>query len=284
MTYEMRTPTIALDEHELRSLRRWLNQFATVNGRDIFLQRAPLDFARPAYVLKEIDRRPLDRGRSMTAEETDWQLEILTTDFWDTKRETSEIRQRLLQSLRVPLYLWSWQFPPATVEELSGQGSLPAGEVSVRVSAVSHDSEESLASTAVAVTVASGSAVRVSWTPWPRGATVAKEYRVYAGASGAETLEQTIIDPGDGLPLFSDLTALAGGGSTPPASSVFFANRYLRIEPEQVSSRIMEHPSADDVFNGYVTFRTCVESVRIARPGDTPKPAVGSVTTTLEVN
>jgi hypothetical protein len=283
MTYEVRTPTIALDEHEIRSLRRWLNQMVTVNGRDIFLQRAPADFTRPAYVLKEIDRNPVDRGRSLTMDETDWQIEILTEDFWDTKRQVAEIRQRLLQVGRVPLYLWGWQYPDITIEELPGLGSLPAGQVSVGVSAVNHEDEESLLSNTVQLTVALDSAIRVSWTPWPRAVPVAKEYRVYAGVLDAETLETTVADPGSRLSVFHDITSLVGGGASPPTSSVFFANRYLRVPHNQVQSRMMEHPAADGVFNGIVSFRTLVESVRIAQPGIAPVREIGTVTKTVEV-
>ena len=82
MTYPVRTQTIALDEHELRSIRRWMNQMVTINGRDIFLQRAEGEFKRPAYVLKEVERKIIDRGRSMTMDQTDWQIEVLAESFW----------------------------------------------------------------------------------------------------------------------------------------------------------------------------------------------------------
>ena len=107
---------------------------------------------------------------------------------------------------------------------------------------------------------------------------------MYAGASGAETMEATVADPGKRLSVFHDLTSLAGGGSQPPSSSVFFANRYLRIDPSEVTSRMMEHPSADGVFNGSVSFRTITESVRQARPGQAPVREIGTVTTAMEVN
>jgi hypothetical protein len=200
------------------------------------------------------------------------------------KREIAEIRQRCLQSTRIPLYLWSWQYPDIYIEELLGQGSLPAGEVSVGVSAVNHEDEESLVSNTVQLTVVVNSAVRLSWTPWPRGVSVAKEYRVYAGASGAETLEATITDPGKRLSVFHDLASLAGGGVSPPSSSVFFANRYMRVPPEDVSSRGVEHPAADGVFNGFVSFKTFTESVRIAKSGATSlEPEIATITKTVEV-
>lgn len=107
---------------------------------------------------------------------------------------------------------------------------------------------------------------------------------MYAGASGAETLEATVADPGKRVSVFSDLLSLAGGGASPPSSSIFFANRYLRVVDDQVSSRVLEHPSADGVFNGSVSFRTRVESARIQRPGAVPDREIGTVTQTLEVS
>jgi len=283
MSYPVRTQTIALDEHELRSLRRWLNQMVTVNGRDIFLQRAPSDFSRPAYVLKEIDRQPIYRGRSMTVDQVDWQIEVLGEDFWTVKQEVAEIRQRFLQSSRVPLYLWGWQYPDVFVEELVGVGTLPAGEVSVGISAVNYEGEESLISDTVQITVALNSAVRVSWTPWPRSVPVAKEYRVYAGANGVETLEATVADPAKNLNVFHDLTSLAGGGASPQSSSVLFSQRYLRVITNEISVRTAEHPAADGIFNGYINFRTLTESQRIARPSVTPEQEIATVTKTVEV-
>jgi len=50
-----------------------------------------------------------------------------------------------------------------------------------------------------------------------------------------------------------------------------------------VTSHVEEHPALDGVFNGFIEFRTLVESVRIARPGDVPQREIGTVTTDLEV-
>lgn len=282
MTYEMRTQTIALDEHEMRSIRRWLNEMESVNGKDIFLQRAPDDFQRPAFILEEIDRRTEDRGRSFTAEKTDWQIEVMTEGFWDAKRLVAEIRQRALQSCRIPLYLWGWRFPGVSVVELPGQGSLPAGEVSVGITAVNYEDEESLICTPEVITVAAGSAIQVSWIPWPRGVPVAKEYRVYAGALDAEKLEATVADSGKRISAFHTISSLAGTGAAPPTTSVFFANRYIRVDDE-VRSHVDEHPQVDGVFNGFINFSAQVESVRIARPGEAPKHEIETVTKDVEV-
>lgn len=289
MTYAFATPTIGLDEHEMRSIRRWLNEFAIVLGppqRDIWLQRPPADFDRPAYLIKEVDRQDEDRGRSMTVSVVDWQLEVLLDErdagsgFWEVKREVAEIRQRLLQSLRIPLYLYGWEFPSTmTLEELPSAGALPAGEVSVGLTAVSHLDEESLMGTTQQITVALNSAVRVIWERWPRGASLSKEFNVYAGAITSETLEQSAIaDPDKRVVVEMIITNLAGGGAAPPTSSVFFANRYLRIDTDSIKSRVMEHPAADGLFNGIITFRTMTESVRIATPAGVPARTIGTVT------
>ena len=286
MTYPLRTPTIGLDEHEMRSLRRWLNEFATTAGRDIWLQRPADDFDRPAYLIKEVDRQDEERGRSMVVSVVDWQIEVLLDerdaagDFWSVKRETAEIRQRLLQSLRIPLYLYQWRFPSTmTLEELPSAGTLPAGEVSVGLTAVSHEDEESMMSDTQQITVALNSAVRVIWERWPRGASLSKEFNVYAGAITSETLEQAAVaDPDRRVAVEHILTSLAGGGANPPSSSVFFANRHMRVDHDSIKSRVMEHPAADGLFNGIITFRTMTESVRIATPAGVPERTLGTVT------
>ena len=190
-----------------------------------------------------------------------------------------------MQVSRIPLYLWGWSPPDIWLEELPGAGSLPAGEVSVGITAVNNEDEESLLTTTAQITVALNSAVRIVWTPWPRSVPVAKEFNVYAGAITAETLEVAAVPtPGTRKSfVFTDLASLAGGGASPPSSSIFFANRYLRVQEDQVTSRMMEHPALDDVFNGFVGFRTEVESVRIARPGAIPEREIGTVTIDLEV-
>lgn len=286
MTYPLRTPTIGLDEHEMRSLRRWLNEFATTAGRDIWLQRPAEDFDRPAYLIKEVDRQDEERGRSMVVSVVDWQIEVMLDerdaagDFWAVKRETAEIRQRLLQSLRIPLYLYQWRFPSTmTLEELPSAGTLPAGEVSVGLTAVSHMDEESMMGDTQQITVALNSAVRVIWERWPRGASLSKEFNVYAGADTSETLEQAAVaDPDKRVAVEHTLTSLAGGGANPPTSSVFFANRYMRVDNDSIKSRVMEHPAADGLFNGTITFRTMTESVRVATPAGVPERTIGTVT------
>lgn len=286
MTYPLRTPTIGLDEHEMRSLRRWLNEFATTAGRDIWLQRPADDFDRPAYLIKEVDRQDEERGRSMVVSVVDWQIEVLLDerdaagDFWSVKRETAEIRQRLLQSLRIPLYLYQWRFPSTmTLEELPSAGTLPAGEVSVGLTAVSHVDEESMMGDTQQITVALNSAVRVIWERWPRGASLSKEFNVYAGADTSETLEQAAVaDPDKRVAVEHILTSLAGGGANPPTSSVFFANRHMRVDHDSIKSRVMEHPAADGLFNGIINFRTMTESVRIATPAGVPERTIGTVT------
>ena len=286
MTYSLRTPTIGLDEHEMRSLRRWLNDFATVQGRDIWLQRPPADFDRPAYLIKEVDRQDEERGRSMVVSVVDWQVEVLLDerdaggDFSLVSGEAAEIRRRLLQSLRIPLYLYSWAFPSTmTLVELPGAGALPAGEVSVGLTAVSHEDEESMLGDTQQITVALNSAVRVIWERYPRGASLSKEFNVYAGAITSETLEQAAVaDPDKRVAVEHILTNLAGGGATPPAASVFWANRHMRVDHDSIKSRVMEHPAADGLFNGIITFRTMTESVRIATPAGVPDRTIGTVT------
>lgn len=270
MTYATQPMTIDLAEHELRSLRRWLNQMqrfqsdgAGAGGKwDIWLNRPDGGFARPALMLTETNRIREPRGRSWVCSKGSWQVEVLAESFWDAKHAVSDITQRLLRTLRIPLYLWSWQYLRAQVTEDAGNGSIPAGQVSVRVSAVNVGDEESLAGPSEVVAVAANAAVEVLIPPWPREGRVAKEYRVYAGSVGAEVLEATVTGlPDAPVPVVHTLTSLAGTGDPVPTDSVFF-HRFMCVDEASVQDRVMEHPELDGVFNGFVTFTTDVTTVR----------------------
>jgi len=289
MTYDFRTQTIEQTEHEYRSIRAWLNDFVTFNGRDIWLQRPPTDFTRPALNIKRIESpTAMAQGRNFIKNVNDWQIEVLVEDtgsgvggFWQAEREISEIKQRLLQSELIPLYLWAWQPPPIAISEVPSGGSLPAGLVSVKVTAVNYDGEESLATDSVALTVALNSSVEVAIRPWPRSASVAEDYKVYAGAVDAETFEATVNVPKPSVEnIFHTITSLAGGGAVLPTSSKMFSH-FLRIT--NVVTRVMEHPALDSVFNGLVSFRTENQLSRIARPGDPIEKTIATVTQDVEV-
>ncbi len=289
MTYALRTQTIEQTEHEYRSIRSWLNDFVTFNSRDIWLQRPPSDFSRPALNIKRIESpQPAQQGRSFIKNTNDWQIEVLTEDtsgnqsgFWQAEREVSEIKQRLLQSELIPLYLWAWQPPPIEITEIAGGGSLPAGVVSVKVTAVNYESEESLATDSLSLTVALNSSVEVAIRPWPRSASVAKEYKVYAGAVDAETFEVVVPVPNPSIHnVFTTLTSLAGGGAALPTTSKFFSH-FLRVK--NVVTRTLEHPALDSVFNGLVMFRTENQLSRIAIPGAPIEKVIAKVTQDREV-
>ncbi len=289
MTYALRTQTIEQTEHEWRSIRAWLNDFVTFNGRDIWLQRPPDDFTRPALNIKRIESpAAMDQGRSLVSNTNDWQIEVLVEDtgsgvggFWQAEREVSEIKQRLLQSELIPLYLWGWQPPPIEITEIAGGGSLPAAEISVKVTAVNHDDEESLPTDSIALTVALNSSVEVAIRPWPRSASLAKEYKVYAGAVDTETFEVTVAVPNPSIHnVFQIITSLAGGGAALPTTSKMFSH-FLRIK--NVVTRVLEHPALDSVFNGLVMFRTENQLSRIAVPGGPIEKTIAVVTQDVEV-
>jgi hypothetical protein len=189
--------------------------------------------------------------------------------MWAAKQRVAEISDRLLTVRRIPIYLYGWQYPPAVLEVLPAAGALSAGELSVIVTAVNYEDEESLGE-AVEVTVAAGDAVKIWISPWPRQSGVAKEYRVYAGASGAE-LQEAVVTPADHYPIAvaTDLLTLAGTGGSPPTSSVFF---YRHMCVDSVETETLEHPQTDGLFNGYVRIGASVMSSRrfpFSRPVET---------------
>lgn len=257
------TETINLSEHELRSLRKWLNEMFP--GRPIFIHRPEAAFDRPALTLAEVVPRQFDemgRGFGVNAQAT-WQIEVLGSDFWATKREVAQISERLLTKLLIPFYLWSWRYPTPTVSVLTGDGALSAGSVSVIVTAVNAEDEESLGESVVTA-VSADDALEILIAPWPRQSGVAEGFRIYAGAVGSEKLEAEVT-PTAGSPtsVLHVLTNLAGSGASPPTSSVFFY-RFMRVE--SVETEILEHPDDDGIFNGFIRVATSVLSQRSFAP------------------
>lgn len=262
--------SVDLVEHELRSLRGWLN--GMFPGRPIYITRPTVAFDRPAFMLKRSAPKQFeDRGTGFGVHATsNFQIENLVEQdeddpvqgFWTAQRECTEISERLLTARVVPLYLYGWQYPPAVLEVLPGAGSLSAGELSVIVTGISHEDEESLGE-AVSVTVADGDAVRIWISPWPRQSAVAKEFRVYAGASGSEMQEAVVPvpDPASPVAISHDLAALAGGGS--PYSDLTGSRFFYRFMcVDSCSTEVLEHPETDGVFNGFVSVTMSVLSQR----------------------
>lgn len=268
-----------LQEHEFRSIRKWLNQ--SFPGRDIHIQRPTVEFSRPAMVLTTAGpRQNWERGKALGVEaEVTWQIEVLGTDFFATMRDVAQIKERLLTSRVIPLYLWSWRYPSPIVEVDPAGGALSAGNVSVIVSAVNSEGEESLGSDPVVTAVSAGDAIEVLIPSWPRGSTVAEVFRVYAGAPGSELLEAEITDIPYGVSTVVPLTTLAGTGAVPPSDSVSFFYRFMRLLEPQIESEILEHPETDGVFNGFVRARLSTLSQRVFDP----VYPVGEITITQEV-
>lgn len=250
---------VDLSEHEFRSMRGWLN--GLFPGVSIYIHRPDTGFSRPALVLSEsVPRRFEDHGRGFgVMSHASWQIEVLGTDFFSTKRDTAKISERLLTGLLVPCYLYGWRYPAPDVLEVPGEGSLAAGQLSVVVTAVNAQEEETLGTGSV-VTVSAGSAADVVIAPWPRQATVAEVYRVYAGAAGSEVFQVEVSPQDEPSPLTHRLLSVAGAGAAVPTSSVFF-HRFMRVDGAQ--SQILEHPDTDGIFNGIVSVQTSLLSQRL---------------------
>lgn len=254
-------------EHELRSIRSWLN---TMYPSDtIWITRPDANFSRPALRITETAPREWqDQGRLLQQAIGNWQIEVLegseddinsSENLWATRRKTSTITNKLLMSRLIPLYLWRWQYLEPQAQEVVGTGSIPAGQVSVRVSAINYEDEESLASEPVTVDVGANAALEILIPPWPRSVPVAKEFAVYAGALGAEE-KQVVVPRADGpVGTMVSIPSLVSG-DPPPTDSRFFSLRFMRID--QVESETLEHPEMDGVFNGFVSLRTLTTMVR----------------------
>ena len=254
-------------EHELRSLRSWLA--GMFPDHDIWVTRPPADFSRPAFRISETAQRSVeDQGRALQRQVANWQIEVLfgnesnpnpQENRWEVTRVISAVTNKALRSRLIPLYLWGWRYLQPQAKELPASGSIPAGEVSVRVTAVNAEGEESLASEAAVVDVGANASVQILIPPWPRGDKVAKEFRVYAGAVDSETFQMSVAPEAGPIPSIVSLDSLAVG-AVPPSSSRFFSQRFMRVDT--VTSELLEHPDMDGVFNGFVSLRLLTQLVR----------------------
>jgi hypothetical protein len=261
---------ISLREHELRSLRKWLNGMGfthptDLQGQKIYIERPAEQVSRPAMKIEEIPGgRGISMGRLLVRRRVQYQISVMATSKWEAERQVDDILERVLRSELVPLYLWGWAYLTPGVGRVAGGGSLDAGQVSVRVSAVNASGHESLASAAVETEVEDGDALRLAITPWPRSAPVAKEYRVYAGALGAEKLEATVspVLTGGGIPTVATLTDLTGTGIPLSSNSSVFFYRFMRVA-EPVESVVLEHPDMEGPHDGNVTLTLEYMTARI---------------------
>jgi len=254
---------VSLVEHQFRSIRKWLNALFGDPDLAIWIGRPEANFSRPCLVISPGDTSMIDRGRHLSEQEVPWTVEYLAPlgARWEAERAADKIMSKLQRVNLIPMYLHGWSHPPIQVVAASG-GSIPAGEVSVRVTAVNAEGEESLPSEAEVVTVEEDGSLQVVLTSWPRWAGVAKEYRVFAGAAGAEKLVDSFSVPEDavpGVPLIHTLLDVPAGVTNPPTSSVFFY-RFMRVR--SIGSRVLEHPETDGVWNATVTFTTNVLTSR----------------------
>jgi hypothetical protein len=282
--------TISLNEHVIRSLRKWLNDFAFTHptdpkGQAIYLDRAQTSVSRPAMVVEEVNSSSKESlGRLLTRSKYTFQITVMGATKWDTERQRAKIEQIALQKEVIPLYLWSWQYLTPRVEEVVGGGTIPAGALRFRVTAVNSQGQESLGSDAVSLTAHANAAVKMVIPPWPKSSPVAKEYRVYAGAAGAEKRIASLTNvPGD-VALVHTFTSIPAGTVAIPTSSMFFL-RFMRVDA--VRGLTLEHPQLDGAFDAQVTLDLSLVTPRnpypISGSAAWGEPVTNVVVTTLEV-
>ena len=264
--------TISQAEHEAKSIRRFIHNWPGLGGLDIWVERAK-SLSRPALGLVEVSRpTPLNRGRIMQGSEADWQIDVMGPDsedfnFWSTKRLTDSIQGALWQAQIIPLYYFDWAYPVVKAMYV-GDGE-PSVEATIGVVAQDADGGLSLAGTTkVMVPSTPSGSVEVVWPEYPSGAGWAARFRIYYDNVRWRT---KLVNRNHEW--YRTTLSLANGpdepdGDSPPETSTIFARRFLRLF--SISSRMLEHPEREGVWNGVVTFHTCCDVSRLDRPGLEP--------------
>ncbi|MCY3594415.1 MAG: hypothetical protein OXH01_04145 [Bacteroidetes bacterium] len=261
--------TISQAEHEAKSIRRFIHRWPGLGGLDIWVERAK-SLSRPALGLVEVSRpTPLNRGRIMQGSEAEWQIDVMGPDdedfnFWATKRLTDSIQGALWQAQLIPVYFFDWCYP---VVKSMYVGDAEA-TVKAKVGVVAQDPDGGLSMAGVSevmVPEVPSGVVEVVWPEYPSGSGWAARFKVYYDdvlwrtklVKRNQEWYRTTLVLADGPDEVSD--------DTPPASSTIFARRFMRLSG--ISSRMLEHPEREGVWNGVITFQTCCDVSRLDKPG-----------------
>ena len=262
--------TIALDTHEMRSVRRWLHTRPELADLPIYIER-PRKMARPSLWLEEMNRpNSPDRGRLMVSNMATWQVTVCGTDHWTTKRLVAVLCGHLRQIMLIPLRLFDWSYP-AVKARSAGTGDDETKTGHIGVTALDHEGNETLAGMAT-VEVPLGADVEALWPDWPQVTPVAVDgYRVYFGW-GADDLVLWEEFEADAHPperwhvrRLSVSTDQTTSRTKPPTDSEISANRFMRVTG--IDTRMMEHGDRDGIWDGIVSIRTETDSARVLYPG-----------------
>ena len=284
--------TISQAEHEAKSIRRFIHNWPGLGELDIWLERVK-SLSRPALGLVEVSRpSPVNRGRIMQGSEAEWQIDVMGPDsedfnFWATKRLTDSIQGALWQAQLIPLYYFDWEYPAVKARWTGTVYYQAPWRTTYRVAVVAEDAEGgfSLASVSNILGAAQGDdadwqGFEVVWPEYPSGSGWAVRFWVFywyplstrwdfidvVEASGREWYryvydEETWRRPSESPPFAWRYR----GGFNLPTSSTIFARRFMRVSG--ISSRMLEHPEREGVWNGVITFHTCCDVSRLDKPG-----------------
>ena len=177
---------------EVLSVRTFLHN--VFGGPDTDPPGPPILLHRDATVQRpfwRIDDSNASTLRRMASgwEDGDRQVNIIYAgvDAIDTKRAISKARDWFMRWSSIPFYFrdGAWFRPMVDVNPDPAGPVLPAGNYSVRVTAVDYDGAETLPSDVFAFTLDEAKAVVVRCPMWPYQAPIAKSYRAYLSTAGS---------------------------------------------------------------------------------------------------
>ena len=278
LDYSAAFGTISQSEHEAKSIRRFIHTWPGFGNFDIWMERAK-SLRRPALGLVEVSRpQPRNRGRILQGSEADWQIDVMGPDsepfnYWATKKITDSLQGALWQVQLIPLYYFNWRYPAVKAHYIGDQTLSEVNTVTRLVGVVAEDREggtslAGLSQVEVPEPLQDGDAVEIVWPEYPLGSGWAAKFRIFYGTEANLSLWRVL----DAEPYEWARTSLVltggpddGLSGSPPETSTIFARRFLRLT--QISSRMLEHPEREGVWNGVITFTSICDVSRLRLPG-----------------
>ena len=276
--------------NDLRSIRSWIN--GIYPDAVIHVQRNTARIGKPWFYLEMIDERMQDRGRGYHDMMRTASLHLITEGaaegvgpapefFWRTREVLDHLCDRLNQDRVIPAYLFNlhYQAPMATFR--SG-GTYPIGAAQYAVSAVNSNGVESLPSMPInVVSTEAGKRLFLVIADWPRGASLAVEYRIYFRATQSEPWTNILlVERGSArrhgvtvinrtktteveIPLTSLTQNVPNLEHDPPQGS---RQRYGSLKVQEASLSMSESTMLDDAFHGFIKIKYASHSPHVFQP------------------
>ena len=257
--------TVTIDiEEQFHSLKHAIWSIYPVGSKQRVLEERPNILVRPSWRVTYLTHRDEQLTSRRFRQIVDWTIDYYGSNRADVMDKMNLFERSMKQGgprfrliNLIPAWRFSWQYPPVSIAT-SGDGFLLPGTYEVRVSAIDICDNESAASAAQVITLAStDSAISIRIPRVPYSSPLFKQFKIYVNGH-----QEASVD----LPYRNDLlypqtviSNLLGTGPAPkePDDTVRVRWQNLRVTGFAASSR--EDDITNGVFTGNINLQTTVE-------------------------